>query len=232
MNYTIKAEIHCHANRRQRLFYCPLLYDSVQSEEEILKECLKKNIKILAITDHDSMDGYHLAKKIIKEKKLDILLIPSIEVSAKGGHVLAYNIKRVIPRGWPVQKVVDEIHNQGGIAVAAHPYMVLSYKDKVFDINFDAIEGYNSSIPNKHNHKAVKAAKKMKKPCIAGSDAHQNEAVGNGMMLFPKSTETVEDVMENILKANFKIEYKPTSLLPMIKRHIYRNINVQVLQRI
>src|SRR5690606_35351365 len=112
-----------------RVSYFPLIYDSVQTIEEIISTSIKKTISVLSITDHDSLTGYHLAKKIIQITKADILLIPGMEISTSKGHILAYGIREVVPSKMTPEATVDAIHQQGGIAVAAHPYMLLGVGD-------------------------------------------------------------------------------------------------------
>lgn len=225
---TTRAELHCHSNRRQRLFYCPLLYDSVQTEEEILEECSKKNIKVLAITDHDTLEGYRNAKKIIEKKGLDIILIPGCEISTKDGHVLAHGINEEIPEGLSAKETVDLIHKQGGLATADHPYMTLGLGDKIFDIDFDAIEAFNSGVPQWANKKCQKRAMILEKPMTAGSDCHQPEYIGYASLLFENDIKNFEDFKKNILEKKFTVRFKPTPLLTMTLKHVYKNIIVQI----
>ena len=66
--------------------------DGTYSPEEIIKLCHKSNLKAIAITDHDTIDGIKYARDMAKE--LNIELIEGIEFSAdyKGIeiHVLGY----------------------------------------------------------------------------------------------------------------------------------------------
>lgn len=62
----MKADLHLHHHLKKRLFYCPLLYDSVQTTAEIINRAVQLNIKIIAITDHDSLAGSdaHLVEEV------------------------------------------------------------------------------------------------------------------------------------------------------------------------
>jgi len=224
MDYSLKAEMHVHSNT-DKLFCLPFLYDSVQSVEVIINRAFHLGIKIISITDHNSLNGYKLCKNIIKKLDLDMILIPGCEISTKGGHVLAYNIKNQIKSFMSAEETIEEIHKQSGIAIAAHPYNFNSIKNGVFNLDFDAIEAYNSKSFLWMNKMARKAAEKLNLPCTAGSDAHQIENIGNAMMLFPKNTETSDDVINNIISGNFKIKFKRTRFFPMILNHIYKNFS-------
>ena len=66
--------------------------DGELSPTEIINEALKKEITILSITDHDTIDGY----KKLEYDHNKITIIPGIELSAKSKtgrmHILGYNI--------------------------------------------------------------------------------------------------------------------------------------------
>ncbi len=53
----------------------------------------------------------------------NMLLIPSAEVTnnTNGFHILGIDLKEYIDPDLPVEKIVAEIHRQGGIAIAPHP---------------------------------------------------------------------------------------------------------------
>ena len=69
------------------------------------------------MTDHNQIEG---SLKIARET--DFLIIPGMEVSSADGHIVALNLKELIPRGLSAAETVDRIHRAGGIAIAVHPY--------------------------------------------------------------------------------------------------------------
>lgn len=232
MHYTKKAELHCHANRRQRVFYFPLLYDSVTTESEIIDKCTKEDIKILSITDHDSLDGYYNAKRIIEKNKLDILLVSGCEISTKDGHVLAYGIKKKILKNLSVNKTIEKIHEQNGVAVAPHPFMLLGLGNKIFENSFDAIEVFNSMIPTVSNRLCELKTKNLNIPKMVGSDAHQFQNVGNSTLLFSEKILKEKQVLDSIKNGNFAIGSKKPSPAITYIRHMFYNIKVQLLDSI
>lgn len=72
---------------------------SLENEEEeyvaIVDKALENDIKIIAITDHNTFDGYFKLHEIINKKKKinrrynDILILPGVEISNFGKHYLA-----------------------------------------------------------------------------------------------------------------------------------------------
>ncbi|GIM29587.1 phosphatase [Clostridium polyendosporum] len=78
----INVEFHCHTNASDGTF----------SPSEVVENAKKKNLEILAITDHDTIDGLDEALK--KATELNIRLIPGIELSCTHNgesiHILGY----------------------------------------------------------------------------------------------------------------------------------------------
>ena len=233
MTFILRSELHCHSNDTGiKNKFAPFLYDSTQMVVEIINKCLSSNIKILAITDHDSLSGYRIAKEYIKKNNINILLVPGCEISTTEGHILAYGMVKEIKPKLNAQETIDLIHNQGGIAVVAHPFFFNSTGNKLYDLKPDAIEGLNSAASIKSNNKAIFASRKMNIPYIAASDSHEIEAIGNGCTIFPENTITIKDVLENIKSGNFSTEYKRTSYLAMTKSHFFHFLSNLFVRKI
>jgi len=68
--------------------------DGLYTTKEVLDLVTERNLNIIAISDHDTLDGYHEAEKIIHN--YDLKIIPAVEISTnhKGYdiHILAYNV--------------------------------------------------------------------------------------------------------------------------------------------
>jgi predicted metal-dependent phosphoesterase TrpH len=64
-----------------------------------------------------------------------------VELTCESGDVLAYGLSDVPSRGLSLHDLIEAIHHQGGIAVAAHPFdpMRLAIKEDVYNYPFDAI---------------------------------------------------------------------------------------------
>ena len=67
--------------------------DGLLSAKEILKLAQERKLDVISITDHDTLDGYKIASKIVGDYNLQ--LIPGVEISSnyqgKDVHILAYN---------------------------------------------------------------------------------------------------------------------------------------------
>ena len=84
---------------------------------------MSKGISVIAITDHNTIDGARKVKEIANSRgdMPDVQVIVGEEVSSSAGHIAGLFLERAIPRGLDPATVIKEIHNQNGIAVIPHP---------------------------------------------------------------------------------------------------------------
>ncbi len=190
-----------------------LVVEGIDGPEQILKEAKLKGIQALAITDHDTIQGYLHAKSLAK--KYDIFLIPGEEVTTADGHLVALGISDFIKPRMSLEETLDIVHNQGGIGISSHPFDLkecgLGEKAKFCD----AIEAYNSiNLERISNWKARRFAEKYKKPVTAGSDAHSAEMIGNGLNDL-SAEKDIDSIINAIKKGRNKIvfRYAPISVV-------------------
>lgn len=155
--------------------------DGESSVEEILRQAEAEGLDAIAITDHDSVEG---AKKALTIPS-PVLVIPGIEVSTKQGHLLVLGVTEVIPAGLDVVATVRIAREMHALAILPHPYHVWRHgvaRRKKAGMNVvDAVEVFNSRyIVGSANKKAARIAKRLGKPCVGGSDAHNAKFVGFG----------------------------------------------------
>jgi predicted metal-dependent phosphoesterase TrpH len=156
------------------------------------------DIRVIAITDHDEITGAYEAHKYAEGSDLHVII--GEEISTREGHLLAYFIHERIRPGMSAHDTIRAIHEQGGLAVAAHPYdwMVRSLGHHGLLTHaaqphrfwqFDAIETLNASLrPRYANVRATHAAHTLKLPMIGGSDSHLLDTIGYGYTLFDGET--------------------------------------------
>lgn len=220
----IKAELHCHLFHSSQKMKLAPIYDSVISPQQMIDECLKKDIRILAITDHNTLAGYHVVQHIITSQKLPLILIPGVEISAKEGHILAYNIHTVPKLHQPASTTIQEIHQQGGCAFLAHPFFFWGIKPNP-KLPFDGIEAINGSIPDYFNRKALRYAQAHGVTTIAGSDAHQPHNIGQATTLFPDTVKNLQDVIQALkTKQHTLQQLHPFRFNPLY--HLYRGLKL------
>ncbi|MBX5326677.1 MAG: CehA/McbA family metallohydrolase [Candidatus Bathyarchaeia archaeon] len=168
-------------------------YDSTITPKELVTYARKNGLDAVAVTDHDCIEA---ALKLSRHK--DFLIIPGIEVSTIHGHVLALGVTEKFPPKQDASTTIKEIHQAGGIAVAAHPTALYRGKMRMHVTKkFDAIEVINaSSIPfsfsNYINHKLAEA---FNLPKTGGSDAHYAPEIGMAYSLVKADLEKDEIIL-------------------------------------
>jgi predicted metal-dependent phosphoesterase TrpH len=194
--------------------------DSVITLEQLVFCARRRGLNGVAITDHDRLDS---ALKMASET--DLLIIPGIEISSSDGHIVGLNVAEPIPRKLDTRETVNKIHEAGGIAVASHPISLLKGSlRKHVDSGFDAVEAVNSSaIPFSYAVKqSMRMASRLRKPCIAGSDAHYGPEIGYAFTVL-NAEPNVDDVVKAIGKGLCQPFGKPIPLAVRLKRIIEVN---------
>ncbi len=169
---------------------------SSNSLKGIVKYAKLKGLGGFAISDHNNIVANEKIKKLIPK---DMVYVPSCEISSKQGHILAYGIQELIPKGLSAIETVEKIKEQGALAIAAHPYNVfgVARRKKVDIKKFDGLEVFNAHVYG--NSKSLKAAKEHKLIMTAGSDAHILRRIGNGCITVPDNS-TLEEVFRILKK--------------------------------
>ena len=153
----------------------------------------RTRLKAIAITDHDTIEGALAAYEMRRRYAFDIII--GEEVTSREGHILALFVDRRVPPMMSAAETIAAIHDQGGLAIAAHPFIAAfgepaqGIGKRFADLPFDAVEVENSTPfmywanyrARKHNRQVAKL------PEIGNSDAHIVEAIGKSYTRFAGS---------------------------------------------
>ena len=205
-----KMDSHIHSE------YSP---DSKSKLKDIFKVAKNKNIDIIGISDHNTVEGSKEARKLTKND--DLLVIPSIEVSALEGHILGFGCEEKIKRDLEAAETIDLIHDQGGLAIIPHPYCFYRHgllcKADYKELKIDAIETKNARfIMGYCNNKAKKLSKKENLPGLGASDAHYYKFVGDCYSKIDCEKD-IDSVLKSIKKAKVEALGKGTSNIRLSK---------------
>lgn len=186
-------------------------YDSLNKPRELIKAAIKNGLDGLAVTDHNSVKGSLITKKVAKSFK-GFKIITGTEIKTLSGDLVALGVKKDIPPLLSVDETVEKIHDLGGIAVASHPFGSYIFRQCLRQeaIKADAIEVYNASLLKHENTKASMLAKKYKKPITAGSDAHGLRMVGKGAIICSG------DPIRAIMKKKVKLVIKKVTIRDVV----------------
>jgi predicted metal-dependent phosphoesterase TrpH len=183
----LKLDLHVHTSHS---------YDGRCSVEEVVAAIKARGLDGAAITDHNSIAGHEEAKKFSND---GFLLMPGIEVSSRDGHIVGLGVSKLVPRDLSAAETVERIREQGGIAIAAHPFVPGRSPRLVYKAKFDAIEVLNSRAFLLSNPLARRFAERNKVPMVGGSDAHRRDEMGLAYTCIDCEPK-IESVLEQIRK--------------------------------
>jgi predicted metal-dependent phosphoesterase TrpH len=156
------------------------------------------NLSVVAICDHNTNEGALEASGYASEYGVEVVV--GQEVESTQGHILGLWTPELIAPGRSAAETVANIHAQGGLAVAAHPYAprwwhkhgLCRGETEVYDcVEFDGVEVANSTpLLLAANFRARKywRANRERLAATGGSDAHMLSIIGTSRTVFPGST--------------------------------------------
>ena len=162
------------------------------------------DLDCIAITDHDTILGALEAKEIMRRKKYRFELIIGEEVSSRDGHIVGLYLHKPVPPGLSARKTIKLIHEQRGIAIAAHPFERTRFNNPHMVI-MDGVGG-NILVKNRHYFDGIEIvnatptlddenfkASALNKTVLGltetgSSDAHIPEAIGRAYTLYEGQT--------------------------------------------
>lgn len=184
--------------------------------KDVIRAAKAKGLRGIGITDHNSIQGI---KETLRLSGKNFLIIPGIEVSSKDGHILGLGINEPVTAGLPAAETVKLIREQGGIAIAAHPFGLGAKPFAALKAEYDAIEVFNSRRYIA-NHIARRFAERRGLPIVAGSDAHSPDEVGLAGIRV-ESEPNVNSVLEEIKKGEVSVFGRTLPLGNYLRRVLY-----------
>ena len=184
---TGRADLHTHTHYSGfgKVAFIPYP-ESVTPPEKMVDAAVKNSLDVLCITDHNEIAGAWKAQRYVREKELEIEVVAGEEVSTADGEVLGLFLQERIPRELSAAETIDMIHDQGGLAVAPHPfsYRCPSLGMLIKELPLDGVEVLNAA----HRDPYVNGlAQKNTEPHFArtgGSDAHSPIMLGSAYTEF------------------------------------------------
>jgi hypothetical protein len=174
--------------------------DGLAAVEDLLDHvAMRDNLDVIAITDHDRLDASLWAYERRARYPFDI--VPGVEVTSAEGHVLGLWVTHPVPRQLSLAETAAAIHEQGGIAVLAHPFhfhimdvvrssvRYLRQPELLLETGIDVIEAHNAGVVTPFSNKlARRMAHRIHLSVLGSSDAHTLGAIGSGFTRFPGKT--------------------------------------------
>ncbi|MCB0213409.1 MAG: PHP domain-containing protein [Anaerolineae bacterium] len=194
-----KADLHLHTNHSDGYFSPSKTIDIIASHA---------SMDVIAITDHDTAEGAFVAQEYAHRRYPQLQVIIGQEVTTEEGDVVGLFLQSTLPQFATAYEAIEAIHNQGGLAVAVHPFFVgwdmHSVKTAILRLPFDAVEvrhGCPFSIPfNIITGLVNRFGQRL--PALGGSDSHIPYTTGQAFTWFPgkSSTDLREAIVSNTVR--------------------------------
>jgi predicted metal-dependent phosphoesterase TrpH len=188
---TGRADTHIHT----------LASDGVSSVAQILDYAENAaKLDVIAITDHERIDAAQAARAMARARDLSLEVIVGEEVTTRGGHVIGLFLEQRIRPWGSLKSTVARIHEQGGLAIIAHPLVpyplcasgrsirrLLDEADPIY--HPDGIEAFNPTTAGmRWATRAPAFIAEVGVAALGASDAHRAEHVGHALTTFDGST--------------------------------------------
>ena len=181
-----RADLHMHTS-------CS---DGWPAPSELVDHAIARtDLRVIAITDHDTLDGaLRAADRAAKTGGIEVVI--GEEVSSRNGHILGLFLERRVRPGMSAAATLHAIHDQGGLAIAPHPFwrtvprvsnggVVHGVGWLAAELEFDAIEVENAT-PGFYvfNRMARRLNLGLGAAETGSSDAHILDAIGRAYTEF------------------------------------------------
>jgi predicted metal-dependent phosphoesterase TrpH len=176
-----RADLHMHTTAS----------DGVGTVREVLAFAQRyTDLDVIAITDHDTIDGALRGRDLVAAGDYRFELVIGEEISTREGHLLALFLEQRIPPGLSIERSIDLVHEQGGLAIVAHPFNRIfrhSVQRSVMDrlwrqpaVHPDGMETLNGSFAGIGSSRVAMTLSRRyyRWAETGGSDAHTTTAIG------------------------------------------------------
>ena len=215
MRARLRADLHIHTNEAEPF----IAYNA----RDVIARAAREGYRVLSITNHDTLTFSGELAAYARDH--GIVLIPGVEATVEGRHVLVYNADVAVDK---LQTFADlrRYRTPEWLVVAPHPFFPASYclRERLWqEIElFDAIEFSHFYTPRlDFNRAAVKLARAVGLPLVGTSDSHFDEQFGTTFSLI-EAEPSVESLLSAIRKGRLSIVSRPLSLvrcLSIVARH-------------
>lgn len=198
----LKADLHLHTREGDGF----IAYDA----RGLIDRAAREGFQVLSITNHNTVTFSEDLKAYAQAR--GVLLIPGVEATIEGRHVLLYNIDVPAER---IRTFADlrGLRGPGWLVVAAHPFFpsaICLRKRLLQEIDlFDAIElshFYTRWID--FNRPAIRLAQEVGLPVLGTSDSHLARQFGTTYSLI-EADPTVASVLRAIRKGRVRVVSRP-----------------------
>lgn len=208
------------------------VHSSVSKDSNLSPKIIPKIMKRLGydaacIVDHNSNKGALIARKYAPE---NFLVLVGQEIKTQQGEIIVLGSEKKLDGN--IWEIIDIAKDENFLTILPHPFDSIRKSSAIRRVNkndftklvkkVDAIEAFNSRcFLNIHNSHAKFVAKLLKKPLLAGSDAHTLSELGK-TKTFIEAGLNKDDILEAVRRGKTKILGKKSSLIVHLKSSYIR----------
>jgi predicted metal-dependent phosphoesterase TrpH len=182
-----KADLHIHTSYS----------DGMGTISAVLEAASYTDLDVVAITDHDRVDG--ALEALAMGPHYGLSVIPGMEITTAEGHLVALYVTQPVPAGLSLRDSVRRVAEQGGLCIAAHPMaqwlgsikapnLIWALTDPVVASTLVGLEVYNGGLPYLANNRRAQAlGRRTGLAEVASSDSHLLWTIGMWATEYPGS---------------------------------------------
>jgi hypothetical protein len=182
---SLRAEFHCHTDYSM---------DGLMSVEVVSRTAQRLGLDVVAITDHDEIEGAFALERLVKSTGVQLEVIIGEERTLDdGSHLIGLFLKEKIASS-KFEDVVAEVYAQGGLCVVPHPFRK---SDGLFREELEERVAYLRSKPAGYEWQNAKCSRETNQRAVVeltgcglaafgGSDAHYDSDVGQCEVKFDR----------------------------------------------
>lgn len=191
----MKFDLHIHTRK-----YSP---DAQSDPFALVRRAKEIGLDGIVITEHDWLwaeDELDDLRSVVP----GLVILAGVEITGKGGDMLCYGLTEPfnLPRGIEWGKLTREVHRQGGVCVAAHPYRWGQPFDQLVKDQSAEIDGVEMMSKNMdaalRSQTAQYALKHPQLARLGNSDSHEIDTLGCCYTEFDADIRNIRDLVDAI----------------------------------
>ncbi len=217
-----KADLHIHSRADDGLATSQEIVDYVEQHTDL---------DVIAITDHDAIQGAWEAREIVARGRYRVEVIVGMEITTRQGHLLALGLEQPIRMLQEMDTTIAAVHQQGGFCVMPHPLAWFSMGARQSLMNrlaehpidlvyLDGVELFNPSFAGRANFAKIQQLNETRWHLArcGGSDSHSLHTIGSAYTLFPTSPYPPYREGEEETQSESEIANRKSEIVPAFRR--------------
>ncbi|MEX1296124.1 MAG: CehA/McbA family metallohydrolase [Candidatus Limnocylindrales bacterium] len=219
-----------------------LASDGIDDVETMIGAAMAAGLDAIAVTDHERVDAAVAGQAMARYRGWPIEVIVGEEISTRGGHLVGLYLKERIRPWRSLKDSIARVHEQGGLAIIAHPLppyplcasertirKLMEEADPIF--HPDGMEGFNPTTAGlalrRWSRRAPALADELGIAATGGSDAHRAENVGTTHTLVRRTGSVEASLRAALAERDTRwrgSEYSWRSQVGMFARQTRKNV--------